>query len=175
MRNYIILLRAVNVSGKNIIKMEELRRILSEYNFQNIQTYIQSGNIVLSSDLSDFDVKEKIQAIIAERLGLEVETFVTQKELLTAILKQNPFPKELPANKVFVTFFHQKIQQELIDQLQKSDFGEEKYHIDGLQLYFYLPEGAAKAKLSNNFFEHKLKVKATTRNINTILKLLEMS
>ncbi len=175
MQQHIVLLRAVNVSGKNLIKMADLKKHLSEYGYMDVLTYIQSGNIILSSKENPGEVKENIQRLINEKFSCNVEAIVVSREILERILDQNPFPVDYPPNKVFVTFFNKNITTDQILTLKDFEAGEEKFSIYESNLYFYLPEGAAKAKLSNNFFENKLKVKATSRNISTVQNLLKMS
>lgn len=175
MQQHIVLLRAVNVSGKNIIRMAELKKVLSDEGFMEVQTYIQSGNIILRSTKSSSEVKSNVQRLISEKFACDVEAIVTERDQLVKVLEKNPFPAEYPPNRVFVTFFDRNITSDQILTLKDFDAGEEKFSICETNLYFYLPDGAAKAKLSNNFFEHKLKVKATSRNISTIQNLLKMS
>lgn len=171
MKKYIILLRAVNVSGKNILKMAELKNTLSEYGFQDVQTYIQSGNILVETDLTRNETQKKIQNCIATEFGLNIEVFVFTKKEFEDAKKNNPYSDKEP-NRVFFTFMNSKPDMEKIEQLATISFENEYYSIHNNILYFYLPSGAAKAKMSNSFFEQKLKIKSTGRNMNTIDKLI---
>lgn len=175
MRKFIVLLRAVNVSGKNTIKMAALKEKLIEYGFASVQTYIQSGNVVLQSTKNATIVERQIQLLIKEEFDLEIVVFVRTIENLHQALDQSPFEQNLPGNNVFVTFLSAVPELALVNKLATIDHGQEEYLIDGTMLYFYLPEGMAKSKMNNNYFENKLKVAATGRNINTIRKLLAMA
>ncbi|GHE31681.1 DUF1697 domain-containing protein [Sphingobacterium griseoflavum] len=172
---YVVLLRAVNVAGKNIIKMSDLRQELVHVGFQHVSTYIQSGNILLaSSDTADL-VRQKVQQLILDKFGLAIHTFVVDAEFIERALRTIPITGELLPNRLFITVLDKTPQQVLVDTLQTADHGSETFALVGNILYFYLPEGAAKAKLSNSYFEKKLQVTATGRNLNTYQKLLELA
>ncbi len=173
MQIYVILLRAVNVSGKNIIKMAELKALLQKH-YNNVQTYIQSGNIILQTDQDKQFVKSHIYALIKEHLQLDIEVFVLTADELSLIIRDNPFDVDLVSNNVYITLLDQRPDEEIIRQFDELDLGDEKYWIQGHVLYFYLPKGMAKSKLSNPFIERKLKVKGTGRNLNTMHKLLDL-
>ncbi|MGN0002822.1 MAG: DUF1697 domain-containing protein [Sphingobacterium composti] len=175
MPKYVILLRAVNVSGKNILKMKDLKLHLEKANFHHVQTYIQSGNIILQSKLDKSQLKSTIQQLIQQNFGLSIDVFVLNTEDLFEIILKNPFPHDLPANKVYITLLDNLPEQQYVDKLSQIDFGKEQYFLANKTFYFYTPEGMANAKLSNPFIEAKLKVKATGRNLNTMKKLKNMA
>lgn len=172
--SYIIFLRAVNVSGKNIIKMADLKAKLLKSEFKEVQTYIQSGNIVLKSDLNTVQLSEKLNKIFKDEYGLDLSIFILSEAELNIALENCPFPSELPANRVFITFLNKIPENSDSDNFKQIDLGEEKYHLHEQILYFYLPDGMANSKLNNNFIEKKLKVIATGRNINTVNKMLTL-
>ena len=171
---YIILLRAVNVSGKNIIKMADLKQQLELAGFGQVRTYIQSGNILLETDMTREKLGEEIRRIILEYFSLDIGVFVLTRDLLEKALAGNPFPPDAAPNRVFITFLNAPPAAESISKLRQIDLGENLYVLDGKVLYFYLPGGMATSKLSNNFFEQKLKVWSTGRNLNTVQKLLSL-
>lgn len=175
MHTFIILLRAVNVAGKNSIKMVELKNHLEKANFQNVKTYIQSGNIILQSNLSASDVLLKIQEIISQHFGLSVHVFVLNNESLQQILANNPFHNSEEGNRVFITLLAKAPDSADVDKLARLDIGDEKYVLKDEVLYFYVPQGMANSKLSNPFIEQKLKVLSTGRNRNTMFKLSELA
>ncbi len=171
---YIIFLRAVNVSGKNLIKMADLKAKLLKSGFKDVQTYIQSGNIVLKSDLNKVQLTERINKLIMDEFGLDLSIFILSEAELNDALQNCPFPSEFPGNRVFITFLNKKPQNSDTDNFKQIDLGEEKYHLHEQILYFYLPDGMANSKLNNNFIEKKLKVIATGRNTNTVNKMLTL-
>lgn len=172
---YIILLRAVNVSGKNSIKMSELVKALEGKGFESVMTYIQSGNIILKSNLDTSEIKNDIEKLIEQHFGLAIHVFVLDFNDIDHILINNPFNTNQEGNRVFITLMNQIPQKEVIEKFKHIEFGDEEYLIDSNVIYFYLPNGMANAKLGNPFIENKLKVIATGRNLNTISKLHEMA
>lgn len=174
MLQYIILLRAVNVSGKNILKMNELKIHLQNIGFQQISTYIQSGNIILSTLLSSHEVLQKVTAEIRSKFGFDVQAFVLTKSQLEQVFLNNPFPDDLPANRVFIASYSGTIDVDLLQTLTSISHHPEQFEIKGNTIYYYLPDGAANAKLSNAYFEKKLKISATSRNVSTIKKILSL-
>lgn len=175
METFIILLRAVNVAGKNSIKMAELKSHLEKANFHNVKTYIQSGNIILQSDLSAPDIILKVQQIISEQFGFSVHVFVLTTDSLQHILHNNPFQNGEEGNRRFITLLDKKPDSSDLDKLARIDISDEKYEIKDDVFYFYVPQGMANSKLSNPFIEQKLKVVSTGRNLNTMLKLSELA
>ena len=175
MKTYVVLLRGVNVSGKNIIKMAVLKEILIDNNFKNATTYIQSGNIILSSDLSKEAVSNKIQQLIIDHFQLQIAVFCLDLNEMETALQNNPFIENIEPNKLFFTFLNEEPAADFLADLEKIDYATDQFKVIDKVLYFYLPNGMSNSKLSNNFFEKKLKVTATGRNLNTIHKLIDLA
>lgn len=172
--HYAVFLRAVNVSGKNLIKMSELRETLLQHDFDAVKTYIQSGNLLVSTLLSPIETELQIQRLISERFGFSIEIIVYDEQQLSNALADDPFDKQLPGNRVFLTLLKEKPTAERINALEQLDLGEEKIEIKDQIVYFYLPMGMANSKLSNNFIEKQLQVKSTGRNRNTMERVLDL-
>ncbi len=172
---YFVFLRAVNVSGKNIIKMAALKSSLESAGFEAVKTYIQSGNMLLQSSFDKTTVKNKISDLILSTFGLQIEVFVLELKNLENALHQNPFGADLAPNRVFVTLLSAVPDKQLVTQLKNVDHGTELFEVKADILYFYVPDGMAKSKMTNNYFEKKLKVIATGRNLNTIRKMIELA
>jgi uncharacterized protein (DUF1697 family) len=153
--NYIALLRGINVSGKNIIKMVELTAMMEALKFKSVKTYIQSGNVVFSDTEKD-----------TLKLVIEASVF-------NGLIKKNPYLKEAKSDSAFwhVTFLSDAPEPEKIKLLQSIDFGSTTFKYLGKAIYLYTPDGYGNTKLSNAFIENKLKVSATTRNWKTMLTL----
>lgn len=175
MPQYIVFLRAVNVSGKNIIKMQELKATLQAAGFEGVQTYIQSGNLVLDSKLKAPALEKQLKALIATEFHLDIEVFVKSREALQQALEHCPYGADCAPNRVFITFLDRRPDAALLKQLQATDHKAEVFSVWEEVLYFYVPDGMAKSKMSNPYFETKLKLKATGRNVNTVNKMLELS
>jgi uncharacterized protein (DUF1697 family) len=168
---FIVLLRGINVSGKNKLPMADLRQLLNDLDFQNVQTYIQSGNIILESDKPKSEICQKIKAGIQEKFGYDIPVIARTIPEWKKAIATYPFPKENTKIVAFV-FLNQKT---AITKIEVKGINDDEYLIDNDMVYIYCPSGFAITKLSNNLFERKLKVTATTRNYNTTLKLLELA
>tara|TARA_R110001632_G_scaffold43376_1_gene109868 strand:+ start:30693 stop:31211 length:519 start_codon:yes stop_codon:yes gene_type:complete len=171
MTRYIVLLRGINVSGKNRLPMQDLRDILQQLAYQNIQTYIQSGNIILDTDESKSEIIKKIKDGIYQKFEYDVPIIVVTIEELKTAIDNYPFPTENPKIVAFV-FLNQ---QTAVTDFEIKGINEDKFLIKDKMVYIYCPTGFAKTKLSNNLFERKLNVIATTRNFRTVQKLLALS
>jgi len=171
MKKYVILLRGINVSGKNILPMSDLRQILNDLDFQNVQTYIQSGNIILESEVSKVLICDKIKKAILDKFGYEIPVIGRTIEEWEKVIEQYPFST---ANEKIVafTFLDRIIESK---EIQINNKGADEFKLNKDVVYVYCPNGFGKSKITNNVFEKKLQVNATTRNLRTTLKLLELA
>ncbi len=174
MEQYIVLLKGVNVSGKNIIKMALLKDALTKTGFTNVTTYIQSGNIVLQSNLTAPQIQDTINQLIYTEFQLQIAIFCLTTAQIKQALQNNPFPESAPGNKVFITFLKDTLTTDALLQIEQTNWSNDKVVIINNVLYFYLVEGMGQSKLNNNFFERKLHTTATGRNLNTLNKLVAM-
>ncbi|MBU3658614.1 MAG: DUF1697 domain-containing protein [Flavobacteriales bacterium] len=175
---YLAILRGINVSGKNIIKMDALRTMMEKIDFQNITTYIQSGNICFESNLeSTFKITEIIKNGIQVHFNLNVPVLVFNAKEFDSIIKGNPFAKQsdLDVKFMHITFLENEIDRDLIPHLEEKRAESEQVFCQGKAVYLYLPTGYGNTKLSNNFIEKKLKNLATTRNWKTCLELQSLN
>ncbi|MDY0781118.1 DUF1697 domain-containing protein [Tenacibaculum sp. IB213877] len=170
MKTYIVLLRGINVSGKNKLPMAELRQLLKDEGFQNVQTYIQSGNIVVASQKNKDEVTQSIHQVIKNTYGYEVPVLVKTVQEWQKAIDNNPF-KAVEEKQQYFTFLSQKPSQVTIE----VDAKEDEFKLIDEVVYVNAVGGYGSTKLNNNFFENKLKVSATTRNLKTTLKLFEMA
>lgn len=171
MNQFIVLLRGINVSGNNKLPMADLKRLLSDLGFQNVQTYIQSGNIILNSDKKKDQIPQVISNSIKEKYSYYVPVIVKTRQELEKAVDNYPYPKD---NEKIVAFvFLEK--QTSINTIEIRNQGDDQFKIDKDVVYLYCPSGFGRSKLSNNIFENKLKLKATTRNLRTTEKLIELS
>ncbi len=172
---HIALLRGINVSGQKKIKMADLRQILEENGLKNVKTYIQSGNIIFDSEPVDRSaLQEKIAIIIRQQFGFDVPTLVLRKNDVEHILKSNPYLEEADESKLYYVLMKNTPEEVLAQQFSQLQFKNEGFKITDTCVYLFCKSGYGKAKLNNNLIENKLKVKATTRNHKTMLKLLEL-
>ena len=179
MPKYLALFRAVNVSGHNIIKMDHLRKVMLANGFKDVATYIQSGNVVFNVDESNkAKVGKDLEVLLYKEYGHDVFIFILDKNDLKKVVDNNPYtlpePEPSGAKKFFVCFLSGSITPQGIDQMDKFNRSDDVYKGIGNILYLKLSQSAADSKLTNSFIESKLKLKATSRNWNTTLKLLDM-
>jgi uncharacterized protein (DUF1697 family) len=175
MKTYIALLRGINVSGQKKIKMADLRALLESLGFAEVQTYIQSGNVVFKSSADDpGELIVRIENAIQKKYDFHVPALVLDVEDIREALENNPF-KERETDWLHFTFLAEAPSQDRVAQLEALDYPPEEFELGQRVVYLYLPKGYGRAKLNNNFLEQKLKVKATTRNWKTTQKLLDLA
>ncbi|MBN4081566.1 DUF1697 domain-containing protein [bacterium AH-315-C07] len=178
MNTHIAMLRGINVSGQKLIKMADLRLHMEELRFSNVQTYIQSGNIIFKDKQSDPKVLEAaIHKKILKEYGFEVPVIVKQAQDLISALENNPFLKDKnkDPNRLYFTFLDEIPSPDNVEKLENVDYRPEEFTVNGTMVYGYSPLGLGNAKVNNNFIENKLKVAATTRNLRTVNKLIELA
>ncbi|MEW7290095.1 DUF1697 domain-containing protein [Aquimarina sp. 2304DJ70-9] len=181
MKTYIALLRGINVSGQKKIKMIDLKGMLEDLGLTSVTTYIQSGNIVFKSKNTNTQIlSDQIKKGISTKFGFDVPVLLLTPETLKDIYQKNTFSEgllngEIEDKKMYFTLLSASPDQEAVVELMAKDYEEEKFKITDKVVYFYAAKGYGKTKLTNNFFEKKLKCNATTRNLKTVIKLLELS
>ena len=178
MKTYIALLRGINVSGQKIIKMELLRKVLGQLDFQNIRTYIQSGNIIFESTLSDTSLLEKqIADVIGKHFGFVVPVLIITPDELWAVIDKNPYAKENLTNPTqpYVSFLSEVPKKENLEILKAINFGADQFVNTAKTLYTWYGNAAGTSKLTNVLIENKLKLRSTARNWKTVLKLYELA
>jgi len=177
MEKYIILLRGINVSGKNKLKMADLRAMLEAMKFANIQTYIQSGNIVLEAkEMPNIELAQCVKTQIKTTFDYDVPTLVLRVGEWQAIFQNNPFltKRNEDTTKLHVTILAELPDKGLINTIKDIQHKADEFEIIGNNIYLFCPDGYGRTKFTNIFFERKLKVAATTRNWSTMGKLMEM-
>lgn len=178
MITYISLLRGINVSGQKKILMSDLKSLCEELGFAKVHTYIQSGNVIFQSEQKDKNVISKaLQNAISQKYNFEVPVLILRLVELETIAKQNPFQVMADFNPKFqyIGFLFAEAEQEKIEVIAKHSNEIETFEITQSAIYFYCRSGYGKTKFSNNFFESKLKVAATTRNWNSTLELINLA
>ena len=175
MKTHLALLRGINVSGHNMIKMEALQKTLENIGFTTVKTYIQSGNVfVNTTEESAAKVGFQIKQEIYKVFGHEVPVVVIGKEDLLACFKNNPFLNEPEADtkKLYVAFVSAVLKSESIHDLKMSYIKPDEVSIDANRIYIKYAVSAGKTKLDQNYIEKRLNVTATIRNWNTVTNLL---
>lgn len=176
MATYISILRGINVSGQKLIKMADLKQHYEAIGFTEVQTYIQSGNVIFSSSEKVDKLSQLISQKIKEVYDFDVPVLVLTKEELISARENNPYLKKgEPIEQLLITFLEKPPSQERIEAIDKARYLPDEFSIDNKRVYLNIVGGYGKSKLSNNLFESKLKIAATTRNLKTVNKLIELS
>ena len=172
------LLRGINVSGRKIAPMADVKRVFESLSFENVRTYAQSGNVIFDCMRGE---AAKIAPCVEEKLsntfGFSTNVLIrTQRELET-IIENNPLidNANARADKLYVTFLLDRPDETIASNLDIKPGQGEKFVIVGTEVYLYCPNGYARTKLNNAMFETKLRTVATTRNWKTVNKLLVIS
>lgn len=171
----IVLLRGVAPKGKNRIpSMSALANMLEESGFKDVKTYIQSGNIVLTSELCDEEICKRVHDCILNNIGADLSVIVKDIRQLTKAIAENPFDKEYDASMCHLVFTNDLISEQGLQKMLNTDFGDERFAVGSECLYLYLPETAVKKRLYTNYLERQLKIRVTVRKLNTVSRLLSL-
>jgi len=176
MKTHLALLRGINVSGHNMMKMEALKTMLENIGFQNIRTYLQSGNVFVDSEEDAAKVGFMIKQEIFKVFGHEVPVVMITKEHLESCFANNPYFKEkdIDTKKLYVAFISTNLKKESINELKISQFKPDEASIDENRIFIKYDIGAGKTRFDQKYIEKKLNVVATIRNWNTVTNLLKM-
>ena len=174
MKRYVAFLRGINVSGKKLIKMDVLKGIFVDYEYKNVVTYIQSGNVVFDADPAKAaDLRAAIEKMLEKELGFEVVTIVRSIDEIKRAIGNNPFKEIDGDKKLYITYMSDNPAKENVAELDSAlAFGEE-LHVRGKELFF-VTQMYGNTKLSNTFIEKKLNLDATTRNMATTKKVITL-
>lgn len=172
---YIALLKGINVGGHKKVPMAELRELLTKSGFKNVQTYIQSGNVILeSNEKNTLKIENSVKKAILDYFGFEVSVLVKTRHDLKYIFHNSPFEEEKKKKSYFI-MLHETPKVESIKEASKKVYEGEEYLIINDCIYYYSAKGFGQSKFNANYFERKLNTFATARNYNTMVKLLSLS
>jgi len=178
MNKKIAILRGINVGGKRKILMADLKLLFESLGFSNIITYIQSGNVIFdtTNELDDVELSDAIEKIILEKYKFIVPVIIRSFAEMKQLIENNPFYKNenVELNQLYLTFLKEKPIEENILNLELYSSTSDKFIVKGKDVFIFCEGKYHQSKLTNNFFEKKLKVSATTRNWKTVLKLLDL-
>jgi uncharacterized protein (DUF1697 family) len=178
MITYITMLRGINVGGAKKVLMKDLAGLYEACGFTNIRTYVQSGNVVFDSvEKKPAAISKTIEEQIEKKYKFHADVIVRTPEDFEKVIAGNPFLKARGAepNLLYVTLLSDAPDKQAVQDLANVNSGEERHAVKGREIFIFCPGGYGKTKLSNNFFESKLKRVATTRNWNTVTTLYAMA
>jgi uncharacterized protein (DUF1697 family) len=171
---WIVLLRGINVGGNNRLAMSDLRELVTTLGHTDVSTLIQSGNVVMTSPRSDRStMASEICAGIATSFGPKVSAVLRTPDELRAALANNPFTTD-DGTRVLITFLSDEPSPTDVAVLEGDRFLPDRFEVVGSELYGYYPNGAGRSKMTLDYFEKRLHVRGTGRNLNTVAKLIDL-
>jgi uncharacterized protein (DUF1697 family) len=171
----ILLLRGINLGATNRIAMAELRELL-ESDFDDVRTYLQSGNVVLSSTAKPEQLARRCERLIADRFGLQIKVVARTRNELAKVVERNPLADVAVDPKRYqVSFLDKKPPAATVKKLEAAAVEGEQLVVIGREAYAWHPEGVARSKLWAALAGRGLGVTATARNWTTVTKLLELA
>lgn len=174
MKTFVILLRGVTPTGRNRVPMAELRVALADAGLTDVRTYIQSGNAIAKSPLTPARIEHLVHEVIEQRIGADIAVIARTPEQLKRVLDRNPFADADPS-RVYFSLLSSTPAPKLVRALHEIDVAPDDVRVMGDTIYTLYATRLSDSRYTNNFFERKLAVAATTRNFNTLSKLVELS
>ncbi|MGB7600261.1 MAG: DUF1697 domain-containing protein [Candidatus Sulfotelmatobacter sp.] len=174
---YVALLRGINLGGHKKIKMEELRASLAAMGFDDVKTYIQSGNVVFkTAKISDKALSRKIEATILSKFGHSVSVIIRTADEIKQVIANNPFLKQadIDQTKLHVMFLTEPPAQSALKQLETLVLKPDQFRSLGKELYFYLPNGVAESAVMKKPIDRGLAIPTTMRNWRTVNTIQQM-
>lgn len=172
---WVALLRGVNLGAHNKVPMAGLRALIADLGAEEVQTYVQSGNVVFRSALPRAELARRIERELRARFGVDADVVLCTKAELARVIAGNPFADDEPDPKrLHVTFLAQAPDRSRVAGLKGEQFGPDRFHVTRAAVYLHTPGGYGRTKLGNTYFEKKLAVRATTRNWRTVTALAEL-
>ena len=173
---FVAFLRGINVGGKNKLPMRELVEVLADLGLSNVETYIQSGNVVFQGESANTsDLPEKISAALAKSHGFSPQVLVLKGEELEAAVAANPFVEaESEPKTLHLYFLMAEPEQPDLKLLEKLKTDTERFALTKRVFYLHAPDGIGRSKLAAKV-ERALGVPVTARNWRSVTKVLSMS
>jgi uncharacterized protein (DUF1697 family) len=176
MPRQIALLRAVNLGSHKRVAMGQLRELLAGLGYGDVRTYLQSGNVVLTSPASPERLERELEQQIAGELGLETRVLVRTRDELADVIDRDPLAGIADNPKRYqVSFLSAEPDAEVVRELGGVDAAPERFVVSGREIYTWHPDGIQRSKLNKVLSDKRLGVIATARNWNTVTKLLALA
>jgi uncharacterized protein (DUF1697 family) len=174
MANRIALLRGINIGPRQRVKMPELRALIEGLGHTDVETLVQSGNVVFTARAKPATLEKQLEEAIEAELGVDPKVVVRTRDELAAAIEANPF--EVPGNPkdLHVTFLAGKPDAHARKTLEDADLAPDELKFLGREIYILYNDGMGRSELAKQLGRAKLGVAATDRNWNTVTKLLEM-
>jgi uncharacterized protein (DUF1697 family) len=179
MTTYAALLRGINVGGAKKVPMAELRTLMEGLGHDSVRTYLQSGQAAFTSDHGDEEsLAAEFTAAIERHFGFSVDVIVRDHAYLAAIADNCPYPAaELEGKQLHVTYFSEPVGADRFAAVDQPAFLPEEFKLGDRALYLYTPNGLGRSKLAEQLAKPRVNkgLIATTRNWNTVVKLVELT
>ncbi|MFF4036770.1 DUF1697 domain-containing protein [Streptomyces sp. NPDC001816] len=179
MTTYAALLRGINVGGSKKLPMADLRTLMTGLRLDGVRTHLQSGQAVFTTERGDEEsLAAELARAIEERFGFPVDVIVRAHTYLRAVAEACPFPAaELEARQLHVTYFSAPVTAERFAEIDPAAHLPEEFRLGDRCLYLYAPDGLGRSKLAEALSRPRITkgVIATSRNWNTVLKLVELT
>jgi len=174
--SHLVFLRGINLGSRNRIAMAELRESLAEAGFKDMGTYLQSGNVILSSKARPENVARKCKRQLAARFGLDIDVVVRTRDELAEVVERNPLGRVAVNPKRYqVSFLSAELDPEAVSKLEAAAIPPEQFVVIGREVYAWHPDTIARSRLWALLAGQGLGVIATSRNWTTVTKLLAMA
>jgi uncharacterized protein (DUF1697 family) len=177
MPTYVAMLRGINLGPHKRVKMEALRKSFESLGLKNVQTYIQSGNVIFEAGkTSPAALRKKIEARISSDFGFSSLSILRSQEELAKIVSDNPFLKHAGNSheKLHVVFLSETPERDVLKQLEGLTKSPDASCCLGQEIYLHLPNGFAQSSMIHNPLERKLLTRATTRNWRSVNNIYQM-
>lgn len=177
MPTYVAMLRGINLGPHKRVKMEALRKSFESIGLKNVQTYIQSGNVVFKAGrISPAALRKKIEARIAGDFGFSSLAILRSQEELGKVVNGNPFLKRAGNSheKLHVVFLSETPERDVLRQLEGLTKSPDESCCLDQEIYLHLPNGFGQSSMMNNPIERKFLAQATTRNWRTVNNIYQM-
>jgi uncharacterized protein (DUF1697 family) len=175
-QTYVALLRGVNLGSRNKVSMPAVRGLFEELGYGDVQTYLQSGNVVFTSSDGASAIVQRIERALARELGVRAAVVLRTKAELRRVVTGNPFAeRQGDPKKLLVTFLRETPPRAAVAALDPQEHAPDEFHVARREVYLHCPNGYGRTKLSNAFFERKLGVPGTNRNWRTVTALANLA
>jgi uncharacterized protein (DUF1697 family) len=176
MAQHILLLRGINLGSRNRVAMPKLRDALIDAGFDDVRTYLQSGNVVLAGKGRADDVARKVERLIKKEFGLEIAVVARTRAQLAKVVELNPLGKVAKNPKRYqVSFLEKKPTREVLRRVEEAAAPAERVVAIGREIYAWHPEGVARSRLWTLLAGKQLGTTATARNWTTVTSLLSLA
>jgi len=176
MPHQIVLLRGINLAAKRRVAMADLRELLEGAGYENVRTHLQSGNVVLSSDLPPGKLETALERSLRKRFGFDIAALVRTRAEIAKVVERDPLGSVAnDGSRYLVTFLAKKLPAKAHRELDSADVAPEQVVVADREIYSWHPGGQQRSPLRKLLTDERLGVTSTNRNWNTVTKLLELA